>query len=116
MVQIAQILVKIVREILANLMMEHALIQEIVKIINFMKINAKNLVQILVLLVILVIGLEYVKIAQMNYIMEMIAQIHVINVLHLHVIWKEFVEILLLIGLMRRLMDQNLKMIAQKLV
>jgi hypothetical protein len=81
-----------------------------------MKINAKNLVQILVLLVILVIKLEYVKIALMNYIMEMIAQIHVKNVLHLHVIWKEFVEILLLIVLMRRLMDQNVKMIAQKLV
>ena len=116
MVQIAQILVKIVQEILANLMMEHALIQEIVKIINFIKINAKNLVQILVLLVILVIGLEYVKIAQMNYILDMIAQIHVINVLHLHVIWKEIVQIILLIALMRRLMDQNVKQIARKLV
>jgi hypothetical protein len=81
-----------------------------------MKINAKNLVQILVIHVILVIELEYVKIAQINYTMEMIAQIHVINVLHLHVIWKEFVEILLLIVLMRRLMDQNVKMIARKLV
>jgi hypothetical protein len=87
-----------------------------VKIINFIKIIVKNLVQILVLHVIHAIELEYVKIAQMNYIMEMIAQIHVINVLHLHVIWKEFVEILLLIVLMRRLMDQNVKMIAQKLV
>jgi hypothetical protein len=66
--------------------------------------------------VILVIKMEFVKIAQMKHIMGMIAQIHVINVLHLHVIWKEFVEILLLIVLMRRLMDQNVKMIAQKLV
>ena len=116
MVQIAQILVKIVQEVFANLMMGHVLIKKIVKIINFMKINAKNLVQILVLHVILVIEMEFVKIAQMNYIMEIIAQIHVINVLHLHVIWKEFVEILLLIVLMRRLMDQNVKQIARKLV
>ena len=86
MAQIAQILAKTAQEIFVNLMMGLVLMKEIVKIINIMKINAKHPVQILVIHVIHAIEMEFVKIAQMIYIMEMIAKILVRNALHLLVI------------------------------
>jgi hypothetical protein len=48
--------------------------------------------------------------------MELIAKILVINALLLLVIWKEIVQILLLIVKIKRHMDQNVKMNVQKLV
>jgi cellulose synthase/poly-beta-1,6-N-acetylglucosamine synthase-like glycosyltransferase len=116
MAQLAQILAKTAQEIFVNLMMGLVLMKEIVKIINFMKINVKHPVKILVLHAIHAIKMEFVKIAQMIYIMELIAKILVINALHLLVIWKEIVQILLLIAKIKRHMDQNVKMNVQKLV
>jgi cellulose synthase/poly-beta-1,6-N-acetylglucosamine synthase-like glycosyltransferase len=116
MAQLAQILAKTAQEIFVNLMMGLVLMKEIVKIINFMKINVKHPVKILVLHAIHAIEMELVKIAQMIYIMELIAKILVINALHLLVIWKEIVQILLLIVKIKRHMDQNVKMNVQKLV
>jgi cellulose synthase/poly-beta-1,6-N-acetylglucosamine synthase-like glycosyltransferase len=116
MAQLAQILAKTAQEIFVNLMMGLVLMKEIVKIINFMKINVKHPVKILVLHAIHAIEMEFVKIAQMIYIMELIAKILVINALHLLVIWKEIVQILLLIVKIKRHMDQNVKMNVQKLV
>ena len=116
MAQLAQILAKTAQEIFVILMMGLVLMKEIVKIINFMKINVKHPVKILVLHAIHAIEMEFVKIAQMIYIMELIAKILVINALHLLVIWKEIVQILLLIVEIKRHMDQNVKMNVQKLV
>jgi hypothetical protein len=116
MAQLAQILAKTAQEIFVNLMMGLVLMKEIVKIINFMKINVKHPVKILVLHAIHAIEMEFVKIAQMIYIMELIAKILVINALLLLVIWKEIVQILLLIVKIKRHMDQNVKMNVQKLV
>jgi hypothetical protein len=116
MAQLVQILAKIAQEIFANLMMGLVLMKEIVKIINFMKINVKYPVQILVLHATHAIKMELVKIAQMIYIMVRIAQIHVTNALHLLAIWKEHVQILLQIVSIKRHMDQNVKMHVQKLV